>query len=134
MRQRTAIIGAAGVKPAGHRRATAPVAGAAAAAPVVNTRLVAAVQARAGARCHQSANLLSTYYLCADVYRMRMGRGDASSSAEAWRTLKQAEQRLREFLTGSVERTCHASATCAWSVSAWNDGSHAGAGLAAMAG
>jgi hypothetical protein len=68
--------------------------------PAVNTRLVAAVQSRAGSRCHESANLLHTYYLCADVYRSRASRGGSPAAVDAaWRTLKQAEVRLREFLT-----------------------------------
>lgn len=65
----------------------------------VNTRLVAAVQTHAGARCHVSANLLSAYYLSADVYRKRCGRGDEAAVNSAWRTFKEAEIRLRHFLT-----------------------------------
>jgi hypothetical protein len=65
----------------------------------INSRLVAAVQTHAGARCHESANLLSNYYLSADVYRRRLGRGDRTAADAAWLTLKQAEIRLREFLT-----------------------------------
>jgi hypothetical protein len=69
---------------------------------VVNTRLVAAVQSRAGARCHESANLLHTYYLCADVYRSRARRGDDAAAVDAaWQMLKRAEVRIREFLVPS---------------------------------
>ena len=64
----------------------------------VNTRLVAAVQSNAGALCHRSANLLHAYYLCADVYRMRLGRGDADAAEAARRQLTQAEAMLRKFL------------------------------------
>ena len=53
--------------------------------PCVNTRLVAAVQTRSGARCHESANLLSAYYTCADVYRRRLGRGFGSGTARVQR-------------------------------------------------
>ena len=70
--------------------------------PCVNTRLVAAVQTRSGARCHESANLLSAYYMCADVYQRRVGRGDVSAADAARQTLKQVEVRLREFLTFSA--------------------------------
>ena len=76
--------------------------------PCVNTRLVAAVQTRSGARCHESANLLSAYYMCADVYRSRLGRGDVSAADAARQTLKQVEVRLREFLTFS-SRACRAN-------------------------
>jgi hypothetical protein len=98
---------------------------------VLNTRLVAAVQARAGMRCHVSANLLSTYYLCADVYRSRTRNGDASAATDAWRTLKHAEQRLRAFLTAPFEEP--GASTDPWSVSPWRDAPGADAGLAAMA-
>lgn len=67
----------------------------------VNTRLVAAVQTRAGARCHQSASLLSAYYMTADVYRKRLNRGDGDAAYAARQTLRQVEQRLREFLTST---------------------------------
>lgn len=81
--------------------------------PVVNTRLVAAVQSRAGgARCHESANLLHTYYLCADVYRKRASRGGAVADVDAaWRMVKQAEARLRAFLcpAAAVEATAGGS-------------------------
>ena len=87
------------------------VSGGAAAAAVlslpINSRLVAAVQTHAGARCHESANLLSNYYLSADVYRRRLGRGDPTAADAAWRTLKQAEVRLREFLTGAFDPVGH---------------------------
>jgi hypothetical protein len=64
----------------------------------LDTRLIAAVQSRAGARCHQSGNLLYSYYLCADVYRCRMKRGDAEASKAAWKRFLEIENRLREFL------------------------------------
>jgi hypothetical protein len=92
---------------------------AAAVSSPVNTRLVAAVQTRAGARCHQSANLLSAYYLSADVYRKRCGRGDDAAASAAWRTFKQAEIQLRHFLTDLFD-PCGGAAD-------------AGMGLAAMA-
>jgi hypothetical protein len=80
----------------------------------INSRLVAAVQTHAGARCHETANLLSNYYLSADVYRRRLGRGDRTAADAAWRTLKQAEVRLREFLTDGFDvsrRGCAALAS-----------------------
>ena len=75
----------------------------------VNTRLVAAVQNKSGAHCHQSANLLSAYYLSADVYRRRMARGDRPAAEAAWCTVKQAERKLREFLTASRIPYAHAA-------------------------
>jgi hypothetical protein len=73
--------------------------------PCVNTRLVAAVQTRSGARCHESAHLLHTYYMCADVYRKRLGRGAGADALDAARRrLQQVEVRMREFLTYSCGR------------------------------
>ena len=64
----------------------------------VDTRLVAAVQGGAGARCHEAANLLQTYYNCAEVYRIRQQR-NAERAQQAWCVLQQAKVRLRQFLT-----------------------------------
>ena len=64
----------------------------------VDTRLVAAVQGGAGARCHEAANLLQTYYNCAEVYRVRQQR-NAERAQQAWCVLQQAKVRLRQFLT-----------------------------------
>jgi hypothetical protein len=64
----------------------------------LDTRLIAAVQSRAGARCHQSGNLLHSYYLCADLCRCRIKRGDAEASKAAWKRFLEIENRLREFL------------------------------------
>jgi hypothetical protein len=65
----------------------------------MNTRLVAAVQSRAGARCHTSANLLQCYYFCAEVYRVQLRNNDPVATEAARRGMQQAEVRLREFLT-----------------------------------
>jgi hypothetical protein len=64
-----------------------------------NTRLVAAVQTKAGAHCHESANLLQTYYFCAEVYRVQLRSNDAVPTDAARRSVQQAEVRLRKFLT-----------------------------------
>ena len=79
----------------------------------INSRLVAAVQTHAGARCHETANLLSNYYLSADVYRRRLGRGDRTAADAAFQTLKQAEVRLRQFLTGAFDPAGHGCAALA---------------------
>jgi hypothetical protein len=65
----------------------------------MNTRLVAAVQSRAGARCHTSANLLQCYYFCAEVYRVQLRNNDPVATEAARRSMQRAETRLREFLT-----------------------------------
>jgi hypothetical protein len=65
----------------------------------MNTRLVAAVQSRAGARCHTSANLLQCYYFCAEVYRVQLRNNDPVAAEAARRSMQRAEVRLREFLT-----------------------------------
>jgi hypothetical protein len=64
-----------------------------------NTRLVAAVQTKAGAHCHESANLLQAYYFRADVYRMQLRNKDAVAAEAARRSVQQAEVLLRKFLT-----------------------------------
>jgi len=65
----------------------------------MNTRLVAAVQSRAGARCHTSANLLQCYYFCAEVYRVQLRNNGPVAAEPARRGMQRAEARLREFLT-----------------------------------
>jgi hypothetical protein len=88
-----------------------------------NTRLIAAVQTKAGARCHESANLVQAYYFRADVYRMQMRNKDAVAAEAARRSVQQAETQLRRFLTdlswpcslgglgeGRVSCDCHAVA------------------------
>ena len=65
----------------------------------LNTRLVAAVQSRAGARCHESANLLQAYYFRAEVYRMQLRNKNSVAAEAARRSVHQAEVRLRQFLT-----------------------------------
>ena len=65
----------------------------------LDTRLIAAVQNRAGARCHRSANLIHSYYLCADVYRSKLRQGNADASKAARQRFQESEVRLREFLS-----------------------------------
>ena len=64
-----------------------------------NTRLIAAVQTKAGARCHESANLVQAYYFRADVYRMQLRNKDAAAAEAARRSVQEVEVRLRKFLT-----------------------------------
>jgi hypothetical protein len=72
----------------------------------LDTRLIAAVQNSAGARCHRSANLLYSYYLCADVYRSRLRHGDADASNAARQRFQESENRLREFLFSCRPSPC----------------------------
>jgi hypothetical protein len=76
----------------------------------VNTRLVAAVQQRSGARCHESANLLQAYYFSADVYRMKVRNRDAAAADVAWRGVRRAEAQLRKFLTNLCWQPARAGA------------------------
>ena len=65
----------------------------------VDTRLIAAVQASAGARCHEAANLLQNYYFCVEACHCVTGPGRAIAPAtEAWQACNAAKVRLREFL------------------------------------
>jgi len=71
-----------------------------------NTRLIAAVQTKAGARCHESANLVQAYYFRADVYRMQLRNKDAVAAEAARRKVQQAEVHLRRFLTDLSSWPC----------------------------
>jgi hypothetical protein len=61
----------------------------------LDLRLVAKVQAHAGAQCHEAAGLLFAYNLCADVLR---DAADASEARDARASLDRAERELRQFL------------------------------------
>jgi hypothetical protein len=63
-----------------------------------DVRLIAAVQRHAGARCHESANLLHCYGLCAESYRQIVDQHDEAESRPALASLKQSEVNLRRFL------------------------------------
>ena len=77
----------------------------------LDTRLIAAVQSRAGAQCHRSANLLYSYYLCADVYRSKLRRGDPDATRAARQRFQDSENRLREFLFACRPNPCYLAAT-----------------------
>jgi hypothetical protein len=66
--------------------------------PTLDTRLIAAVQAAAGARCHEAANLLQTYYLSTEAFRMLSRRGQSPAADEARILCQAAKVRLRDFL------------------------------------
>jgi hypothetical protein len=68
----------------------------------LDTRLIAAVQTRGGARCHRAANLLRSYYMCADVCRSRLHAGSAPAIKAACLRLQAWERRLRDFLSSSL--------------------------------
>jgi hypothetical protein len=72
----------------------------------LDTRLIAAVQNRAGARCHESANLLHSYYMCADVYKSKLRQGNADASRAARLRFQESENRLREFLYAPGSASC----------------------------
>ena len=76
--------------------------GAEGAAVVLDTRLIAAVQAAAGAQCHEAANLLQAYYYSAEAYRCVGAAGNRGSADEALRLLLAAKVRLRDFLARRV--------------------------------
>lgn len=66
----------------------------------IDTRLVAAVQARAGARTHEAAGLLNRYHLWAAVL-IGVRRPADSFEVDALRQFNAAKVRLREFLSAS---------------------------------
>ena len=66
----------------------------------IDTRLVAAVQARAGARTHEAAGLLNRYQLWATVLADVGPRPAKGLNTDALRQFTAAKIRLREFLSG----------------------------------
>jgi hypothetical protein len=65
----------------------------------VDTRLVAAVQAAAGARCHEAAGLVQAYYFSAEACRrLASGGRRGGDAAHAQRLFQAAKVRLRDFL------------------------------------
>ncbi|MEZ0268090.1 MAG: hypothetical protein ACAI43_25480 [Phycisphaerae bacterium] len=68
--------------------------------PVIDTRLVAAVQRGAGARCHEAAGLLQDYYLCVDNCAQDTVSPETGGAvtASSWKMLMTAKARLRAFL------------------------------------
>jgi hypothetical protein len=70
--------------------------------PGLDTRLIAAVQRGAGARCHEAANLLYAYYLWTDVVRQMAAAGETGPDADdARQQVQNAKVRLRAFLTAA---------------------------------
>src|SRR5690349_6043208 len=69
---------------------------------VIDTRLVSAVQARAGARIHEVAGLLSGYYVWCEVLKRAIGRNDPSKAALALGQVCTAKKKLRQFLVPAV--------------------------------
>lgn len=64
----------------------------------IDRQLIAAVQINAGARCHESANLLNCYQLCAQVYRDAIDCQDEEEVEWALKILQDSEVKLRMFL------------------------------------
>ena len=65
----------------------------------MDTRLIAAVQSRAGgAHVHEAANLLQAYYGWADELAESRAAGDDAGAADADRALRAAAARLHRFL------------------------------------
>lgn len=64
----------------------------------IDTRLVAAVQRRAGARVHEAAGLLNEYYLWAKLLARAEQRSDQSLAEQACPQVSASRARLRRFL------------------------------------
>lgn len=65
----------------------------------IDTRLVAAVQTRAGARVHEAAGLLNGYYLWAGLLDRAERLHDQRMIETAVPQVRRAKVRLRRFLT-----------------------------------
>jgi len=59
--------------------------------------LVAAVQVAAGARCHQAANLIQSYYIWVKFCNLSHEQQDGSGLEEARRMIDTIETALRRF-------------------------------------
>lgn len=68
----------------------------------LDTRLIAAVQRRAGASAHLAAGLLQSYYYIVTLYRRLRAGPDPAAAAEAGRQVLAAKVRLRQFLLPAV--------------------------------
>ncbi len=64
----------------------------------IDTRLVAAVQARAGARIHEAAALLNGYYIWSELLKRALNRNDKPKAAQALGQVCSAKRQLRQFL------------------------------------
>ncbi len=64
----------------------------------IDIQLVAAVQCSAGARCHESANLLNSYQLWAQIYQRAMKSKDNEEARGALHMVQDSEVNLRKFL------------------------------------
>ena len=84
----------------GRRRATSPRGGGNVWIPPLDTRLIATVQRRAGARVHEAAGLLQVYVNWADLLRRALAGGDAAAAREADAEVRSATAGLRRFLCG----------------------------------
>jgi hypothetical protein len=69
--------------------------------PQIDTRLVAAVQRGAGARCHEAAGLLQTYYLCVENCRVDMDSPETgyAVTTASWALLQRSKVQLRALIS-----------------------------------
>jgi hypothetical protein len=65
----------------------------------IDTRLVAAVHARAGSRVHEAAGLLNAYYLWSGVLEQAENTSGSPTLPMALDQVREAKRRLKEFLT-----------------------------------
>ena len=68
----------------------------------IDTRLVAAVQARAGARIHEAAGLLNGYYIWSELLKRALTRKNESKASLAFGQVCAAKLKLRQFLVPAV--------------------------------
>lgn len=64
----------------------------------IDSRLVAAVQINAGARCHEAANLLNCYRLASRAYALSVSCQNRDTAVEDLELIEQSERALRKFL------------------------------------
>lgn len=69
--------------------------------PQIDTRLVAAVQRGAGARCHEAAGLLQQYYLCVENCWVDMDSAETGYTVTpaSWALLQRTKGQLRALIS-----------------------------------
>jgi len=68
----------------------------------IDTRLIAALQTRGGARSHEAANLIHCYLNWAACHQLGMAQADNDLTEEARQQMQVARTAMRRFLSASA--------------------------------
>jgi hypothetical protein len=75
----------------------------------IDVRLISAVQAHAGARCHEAANRLAAYTLWAEVNHRAVADRDRDEAEFSRHELERTEVDLRKFLFECRRPACRSA-------------------------